>query len=515
MSLWRRLACSQAALVFADAAYHRLQLERAFHGELVNTSALEDVWRSVGASAATVDLAAAGQPDVSSLEVALEAHRKELDALLQDGVANLLAADVGEALHNVADMLYTAEFEVGTPRRKMRLIVDTGSSDMWMVDHKDHPAEKYNAAASKTAADLLGTVHKTYGKGTITGRMVEDSVCFASACVKKQPFLLVDNISSLGLGALAGKVDGLVGLSFPPLATWARGRTFLEQLPRTLDDHADHSLAFALEIDGKTEGSSSIAFSADAGALMVHAVDVTHEGGVKVPVVPLRSYAGPMNIMGAAQYMYWLVKCAIKVGGFAWDAAVVLDSGTSLITLPQGLYAPLMNLMLPMGALTMKLCFAVNGQMFCACETPVVPLTFWFRDEDSGRSAPVTLTAEDILIPVAEVQGRRLCRVAITPTPRSMPFVILGDAFLRRVYTVYDVENKAVTLFPTKATGEAYSSPPTISYSSDGSSQMGFVALAAVASSLLSVLAFDSWRRCTGRLSTRHDRADMHASLLA
>merc|ERR1719471_1465348 len=71
--------------------------------------------------------------------------------------------DIKMSLWNGYDNIYFIDSQVGTPAQSERMIVDTGSSDMWLVN------TSYRAEASSTSAwleDQQVTIH--YGMGAIS-----------------------------------------------------------------------------------------------------------------------------------------------------------------------------------------------------------------------------------------------------------------------------------------------------------------------------------------------------------
>lgn len=497
MPRWWKIACVQILLHLVNGALYSKQLTGLHRDTSINASVIEKAWRS-----AAVDARSNGFLFESpvSLEDAVKAHVSQVEALLQDGSVSLAAVDVGEALTNIANVLYTAEFHFGTPAEPMRLIVDTGSTDMWVIDHVGDPASKYSSSKSGSAVDLHGVIHKTYGKGDITGKQMTDKVCFETLCANEQPFLLVSNVDSLGVPA--GFFDGLVGLAFPKLASWAQGRTFLEQMQATLPENTskpetfDNTLAFALELRNADQGKSLLTFSNKVADLEARAKSAGASASATVPILGLGRKVPGAATVGPPVFMYWMVACKLQVGALSWPSLAILDSGTTLITMPSMLLAGVLQFILPVAAQTM--CVPFNGVMICPCGMPVEPLTFWFQKPGEQEGIAVTLTQGDLFQFVAEVNSVPLCRLNLGPTPRNMPFVILGAAFLRRTYMIHDVSKHEVTVFPIP---DVANPTPKLEYlmnsSSTGQSTGVRIGAIAAASSLLTLLSFIAWQQCT------------------
>ena len=113
-----------------------------------------------------------------------------------------------------------------------------------------------------------------------------------------------------------------------------------------------------------------------------------------------------------------------------------IDTGTSLITLPSSL-AEIINAKI--GATKS---WSGQYQIDCAKRDSLPDLTLTF----SGYN--FTLTAHDYIL---EVGGS--CISVFTPMDFPKPIgdlAIIGDAFLRKYYSIYDLEKNAVGLAPAK-----------------------------------------------------------------
>src|SRR5690606_31949091 len=133
---------------------------------------------------------------------------------------------------------------------------------------------------------------------------------------------------------------------------------------------------------------------------------------------------------------YWEVKLdSIKFGkeeAGMENTGAILDTGTSLIALPAAI-AELLNK--EIGAKK-----GWNGQYSVECEkrADLPDLTFKLGGHDFA------ISAYDYIL---EVSGSCISAFMGMAFPEPVgPLVILGDAFLRKWYSVYDMENNAVGL---------------------------------------------------------------------
>jgi hypothetical protein len=163
--------------------------------------------------------------------------------------------------------------------------------------------------------------------------------------------------------------------------------------------------------------------------------------------------------------MFWSVKVDISVSGvdpFAGDSSYtthtigVLDSGTTLIAMPAVKYAAVMQVAL--GSFVGRLCKEygfgpAQGMIICDCAVPINPVTIAIPGAD-GSSISVVLGRDELFRPLPhKPPSRPLCGLNIMPTPRNMPILILGEAFLRHIHTIYDFDRKQVIVFAVGSKG--------------------------------------------------------------
>merc|ERR1712137_1324216 len=74
-----------------------------------------------------------------------------------------------------------------------------------------------------------------------------------------------------------------------------------------------------------------------------------------------------------------------------------------------------------------------------------------------GAEMTVDLNSEDLLVPVRVKSGAKgYCRLGLMEGSWWIPEVLLGDTFLRRVYTVLDPNQHAVWLAKRKREGASH-----------------------------------------------------------
>jgi cathepsin D len=133
------------------------------------------------------------------------------------------------------DSSYYGSLAVGTPPMSFNVILDTGSSDLWLAGQGCQSCGNvptFNPAQSSTYKNLSTPFHISYGSGAAEGTLASDVVQMAGFQVPKQTFgtsysgyahkaniyapSAVCNAVSSGL--LNSPVSGLLGLAYQSIA---------------------------------------------------------------------------------------------------------------------------------------------------------------------------------------------------------------------------------------------------------------------------------------------------------
>ncbi|PFH46190.1 hypothetical protein AMATHDRAFT_70417, partial [Amanita thiersii Skay4041] len=123
------------------------------------------------------------------------------------------------------DSTYFAPMNFGTPPQTLNVVLDTGSSDLWVADSSCQNCGRtipfFHAQQSSTAefATMPSGDHQrvklTYGSGEVSGIVARDTVTMSQFTIQQQVFLSVDDVSD---NFLDGTLSGILGLAFGPLA---------------------------------------------------------------------------------------------------------------------------------------------------------------------------------------------------------------------------------------------------------------------------------------------------------
>jgi saccharopepsin len=317
---------------------------------------------------------------------------------------------------NFMNAQYFSEITIGTPPQTFNVVLDTGSSNLWVPStgcssiacflHSSYDAEE-SSTYKKNGTKF--EIH--YGSGSLKGFISNDVVTIGDLEIKNQDF--AEATSEPGLAFVFGRFDGILGLGYDTISVDRVVPPFYQMINQKLID--EPVFAFYLSDD---KGESEVTFGG---------IDESHYEG-DIEYIPLRRKA------------YWEVD--LDSIAFGDDEAelenvgAILDTGTSLNVLPTTL-AEMINK--EMGA---KKGFGGQYSIDCSKKSSLPDVTF------SLAGSKYTLPPSDYIL---EVSGSCISTFMGMDMPAPTgPLVILGDAFLRRYYSVYDLGKGAVGLAKAK-----------------------------------------------------------------
>ncbi|KAH9951584.1 endopeptidase [Amylocystis lapponica] len=315
-------------------------------------------------------------------------------------------------LSNFMNAQYFAEITLGTPPQNFKVILDTGSSNLWVPSTKCTSIAcflhtKYDSSSSSTYKANGSEFSIQYGSGSMEGFISQDTMTIGDITIKGLDF--AEATKEPGLAFAFGKFDGILGLAYDTISVNHVVPPFYKMINQKLVD----SPVFSFRLGSSEE---------DGGEAIFGGVDVT-------------AYTGEIDYVPVRRKAYWEVELEkVALGDDELELSntgAAIDTGTSLIALPTDM-AEMLNTQI--GAQR-----SWNGQYTVDCaKVPDLPdLTFTFNGK------PYPLKGTDYIL---EVQGT--CMSAFTGLDINMPdggsLWIVGDVFLRRYYTVYDAGKDAV-----------------------------------------------------------------------
>jgi saccharopepsin len=317
----------------------------------------------------------------------------------------------GVPLTNFMNAQYYTEISLGTPAQTFKVILDTGSSNLWVPSTKCTSIAcflhtKYDSSSSSSYKANGTTFAIQYGSGSMEGFVSNDVLKIGDLAIQNQDF--AEATKEPGLAFAFGKFDGILGLAYDTISVNHITPPFYNMVNQKLIDQP----VFSFRLGGSED---------DGGEAVFGGIDNSAYTG-KINYVPLRRKA------------YWEVELEqVTFGDDVLElenTGAAIDTGTSLIVLPTDI-AEMINAQI--GATR-----SWNGQYTLPCDkVPSLPeLSLYF----GGKAYP--LSGSDYTL---NVQGT--CISAFTGMDLNLPggsLWIIGDAFLRRYFTVYDLGRNAV-----------------------------------------------------------------------
>jgi saccharopepsin len=347
--------------------------------------------------------------------------RQHVQALGQKymGINRNVEVDGGKTvlpIENFANAQYFSTVSIGTPPQEFKVILDTGSSNLWVPSSECgsiacYLHNKYDHEGSSTYKKNGSSFEIHYGSGSVEGYVSRDTLTVGDLTLKDQLFSEVT--SEPGLAFAFGRFDGILGLGYDTIAVNGIKPPFYTMVEQGLLDEPVFSFYL-----GDGDSGSEVLFG---GA------DKSHYTG-EVIKLPVRRKA------------YWEIELKSVTFGkdtaeFA-DTGAIVDTGTSLIAMPVTI-AELLNK--EMGA---KKSFNGAYTVDCAKRDGLPDLTFNLGGHN------FTIGPYDYII---EMQGSCISAFqGMDIPPPAGPLIILGDAFLRRWYSIYDLGANTVGLAKAK-----------------------------------------------------------------
>lgn len=320
------------------------------------------------------------------------------------------------------DSFYVGQVSVGTPSQTFQIILDTGSADFWLADSSCTSSgcseiSLFDSSSSSPFQSSSTPFEIQYGSGAAQGTLASDSVSLAGYTVQSQTLAVVDQLAANTLNYPA---SGIMGFGFEQLAS--SGATPFWQVLAEGSTLQSKVFTFQLARDSDASSTSTVA---PGGVFTLGQLDSAQ-------------YAGSVNYIDlSGNQGYWTIPLqAYSVNGASTSLSssntAIVDTGTSLIITPPQVAAAIYQ------QIPNAKSYGSDGTYAIPCSSNV-DLTMTF----GGKA--YTVNSQDMLNGIVDSSGQYcLGGVLGESLGTGAPDYIIGDTFLKNVFTVFQYSPAAV-----------------------------------------------------------------------
>merc|ERR1712072_445463 len=297
---------------------------------------------------------------------------------------------------NFQDAQYYGPITIGTPPQKFNVIFDTGSSNLWVPSKTAFMPlnfhNKYDNTKSSTYVKNGTSFAIQYGSGSLTGFVSQDTVTMGGVTIKNQ--LFAEATKEPGLAFKVGKFDGILGMAFQSIAVDGMEPAWYSAV-------GDQKL-FGVYLGGT---------SGVGGEMTLGGTDSAH-------------YTGDLTYVPVSRPKYWQISVdSFSIGNLSKVEGIV-DTGTSLLVAPPDVVSAFGK---KIGA---TLVAGKEWTLDCSKVAGLPDLDIMI----AGKNFP--LKGSDYVL---NLSGQCLLGMMGMDLSREGLSLILGDVFIRKYYTVFDM----------------------------------------------------------------------------
>ncbi|KAL1304996.1 hypothetical protein AAFC00_003900 [Neodothiora populina] len=368
---------------------------------------------------------------------------------------------IGTVEQSVYDVLpwslggaYYTNISVGTPPQVQTVILDTGSSDTYLDASSAAPCQttgvyscrggSFDSSTSSTYRVTIPDGFETaFGDGSsASGDFATDVVQLGDVQISNVQFGLATKVNST-----TGFAVGLMGIGY---SLNEASQVQYANMPEVLRDAGViNSRLYSVFLNDIGDASGTILFGG---------IDTSKYSGNLVTLnllpVPIPTNSGTLDVV----YEFVVAVTALsatnngetteffsggEVDGTSGSLPVLLDTGSAAWTVPTSVYDAVARLIPDLDRYGFLPCSSIP-------ESLSLKLTF-------GGAVDIEVPASELIVPVYDsltneqnttTNGEPLCTFMLSPgkATTDQPFLTLGDAVLRSMYVVFDLDNGQVSI---------------------------------------------------------------------
>lgn len=335
-----------------------------------------------------------------------------------------------QTVNDFFDLFYVGNITIGTPEQTFNIILDTGSSNLWIADSScPHSTgddvsysneesgskvcdnkHRFDSSKSSTYVKNGKALKIAYGTGSMVGFLGEDTIRFGDKgtdqlVVPKTTFGQATELADFFADV---PIDGILGLAFKIIAADFVTPPLINAINQNILDKP----LFSVFLD--TEGDGTSGAKRKGGVFTYGDIDTINCG----PVI---------DYVSVTFDSYWLFPIhGVQQGSYSVTKKqyVISDTGTSLIIGPTSVVNEILH---HVDAEYDK----EQDAYLINCDAKYDPVTFIINDR------PYTLSSAVLTLDVGI--GENKCLFGIYPYDLGFPQWILGDPFIRQYCNIYDI----------------------------------------------------------------------------
>ncbi|XP_068150582.1 lysosomal aspartic protease [Drosophila tropicalis] len=346
-------------------------------------------------------------------------HKLKLSKTIVDNVVSAstktgsTATTSAASLGNAYNTEYYITVGIGTPSQKFRLLIDTGSSNLWVPSSKCPSTvkacaahQRYNSSASSTykannTAFQIEYASNTAGGVALDGFLSQDTVAIGDLAIKNQVFAeMTDEPEGT---FLTSPFDGMIGLAYPSISINGVIPPLYNLISQGLIPEPIFSIYLSRNGTNATNG----------GELILGGID---------PAL----YSGCLTYVPVSQQGYWqfeMTSATLNDQEFCDICQAILDVGTSLIVVPNSKIKEINHILGVTNPNATSGAFLVD----CATISKLPDIIFTIARKEFA------LKSTDYIL-----QYGNTC-VSGFSTLDGIDFWILGEVFMGAYFTVFDI----------------------------------------------------------------------------